>query len=182
MLLLPKGKSLFNVKRLILLGLMALVLSTSLVLTTGVASAHTTSPKLATASCYNTGCDGQSPLRTGCVNDARDIYSATSGDLGGGLRETVILRFSSTCAAAWAKVSFNQSLPSGSYGNAIITRNTDKRQYDCTTGDDIVYPGQTSCFSGMVGDYGSITSWAAGMYRTNSPNTAWHQVAGTSSY
>jgi hypothetical protein len=180
MLHLSKGKSLFKVKRLMVLGLLALVLGTSLALSTGVASAHPTAPKLAAASCYNTSCDGQSPLRTGCVNDARDIYSATSGDLGGGLYETVILRFSSTCAAAWAKVSFNKSLPSGSYGNAIITRNTDNAQVDCTYGDDIVYPGQTSCFSGMVGDYGSITSWAAGMYRTG--KTAWHQVAGTSSY
>lgn len=177
-----KGRKIVSIKHLMSLTFMLLMLISMLVFTTGVASAQTTTRTLAAASCYNTSCDGQSPLGTSCVNDARDIYSATSGDLGGGLYETVILRFSSTCAAAWAKVSFNKSLPSGSYGNAIVTRNTDNAQADCTYGDGIVYPGQTSCFSGMVGDYGSITSWAAGMYRTNNPNTAWHQVAGTASY
>lgn len=175
-----KERSLFNVKRLMSLTLMLLMLSSMLVLTTGVASAKSTTRTLAAASCHDTKCDGQSPLSTGCVNDARDIYSATSGDLGGGLYETVILRFSSTCVAAWAKVSFNKSLPSGVYGNAIITRNTDNAQVDCTYGDGIVDPGQTSCFSGMLGDYGSTTSWAAGM--THNSNTAWHQVANTASY
>ncbi len=42
------GKSLFNVKHLMVLVLLVLVLSASLVLTTGVVSAHTASPALAT--------------------------------------------------------------------------------------------------------------------------------------
>jgi len=47
MLPIHTGRSLFNVKRLMLLGLLVLMLSTSLVLTIRVASAHTPSPTLA---------------------------------------------------------------------------------------------------------------------------------------
>ena len=175
------GRNPFNVKRLILLGLMALVLSTSLVLTTGVASAQTTSSASAAVSCWNFSCDGQNPSSKGCVNDARDIYAATSGDLGGGLRETIILRFSSACAAAWAFVFTSEPLaPSYDNGNAIITRNSDGRQYDCAHGGDgIILADQTSCYSGMVGDAGGFTSWAAAMYTTGGP---WQEVAHTASY
>ena len=180
------GRSLFNVKRLILLGLMALVLSTSLVLSTGVVSAQTTSltraTTHATASCYNTGCDGKDPIAMRCDSNVITPHAATSSDLGGGLLETVALRYSSACGAAWADVYFNEPLPyTWAYGNAIITRNNDGRQFDCAHGGNgIVLPSQTSCYSGMVGDAGALNSWAAAMYRTDS--TSWQQKAGTASF
>jgi hypothetical protein len=169
------------IKRMMPLGLMFLMLSTIVVFTTGVASAHTASPSLATASCYNTGCDGKNPVSSGCDNDAQTKYTATSADLGGGLRATISLRYSATCLAAWAKVVFNKSMPSGHYGDAIVARNSDNRQQDCIEagGNGKVWPGQTSCYSGMVGDGFSLTSYAAGFYWSPS---AWKQVATTASY
>lgn len=178
-----KGRNMFNVKRLVLFALMALVLSTSLALTTGVASAHTTFPtRTATlVYCGGTGisCDGKDPIQWNCYLDAIDKYDATSPDLGGGLRADIILRYSPRCGSAWALVIFSDRMPSGHYGNAIITRTSDKRQYDCTTGDKIVYPGQTSCYSGMVDDPDWTTAWAAGMWIGSN---SWQEKAHTLPY
>lgn len=173
----------FNIKRMMSLGLMLLMLSTMVVFTTGVASARATSPSLVAVSCYNTSCDGQNPVSTGCDSDAVTKYTATSGDLGGGLRATVYLRYSVACLAAWAKVVFNQPMPSGHYGNAVVARNSPySRQQDCIEagGNGKVWPGQTSCYSGMVGDGYQLTSFAAAFYWSSS--TSWKQVATTYSY
>lgn len=176
-----KGKRMFRMKHMMLLGLLLLMLSTMVVFTTGVASAQTTSPARAAVSCYNTSCDGHDPVSSGCDSDAQTKYTATSNDLGGGLRATISLRYSVACLAAWGKVTFNQSMPSGHYGDAYIARNSDNKQYDCIMagGNGKVWPGQTSCYSGMVGDGFSLTAYAAGFYW--SPY-AWKQVATTASY
>lgn len=163
-----KQRNLFNSRRLMLLGLMALVLSTSLALTTGVASAKTASPTRAVtsslASCFANGCDGANPISTGCYKDAQTEefnVGAAPGVLG--LTATIYLRYSSYCKTAWAKIVFSSALPSGYRGNAIITRNLDNRQYDCTTGYGVVLAGQTSCYSGMV-YVAYTTAYAAGMF------------------
>ncbi|GCE15545.1 DUF2690 domain-containing protein [Tengunoibacter tsumagoiensis] len=179
-----KGRNMFNVKRLVLFGLMALVLCTALALNTGAASAHATVPTRSAALVYCGGgtgvsCDGKDPIQWNCYLDAIDKYDATSSDLGG-LTEDIILRYSPTCGSAWALVIFSDRVPSGHYGNAIITRTSDNRQYDCTTGDKIVYPGQTSCYSGMVDDPDWTTAWAAGMYRTGS--NSWIREARTQAF
>lgn len=138
-------------------------------------------PALAAVSCSNTGCDGHDPVSSGCDSDAQTKYTATSNDLGGELRATVYLRYSVACLAAWAKVVFNQPMPSGHYGDAVVARNSDNRQQDCIEagGNGKVWPGQTSCYSGMVGGGYSLTAYAAGLYW--SPY-AWKQVATTYSY
>ncbi|HET8911593.1 MAG TPA: DUF2690 domain-containing protein [Ktedonobacteraceae bacterium] len=97
-----------------------------------------------------------------------------------GFTPDILLRSRSTCGAAWALVIFSDRVPSGQYGNAIITRTSDNRPYDCTTGDKIVYPGQTSCYSGMVDDPDWTTAWAAGMYRIGS--ASWSQKARTQAF
>jgi hypothetical protein len=167
----------FSIKRLISLGLTLLMLSTMLVFSAGVASAHTASPK--TTGCYSTSCDGKSPVSMNCDSTAQTIYSAQSGDLGGGLKATASLRYSTTCGAAWAKVTFNKAMPSGHNGDANIVRNS--TVYDCATagGNGEVLPGQTSCYTSMVGDLGT-TSYAAAFYWSSS--TLWKQVATTTSY
>ncbi|WP_201394719.1 DUF2690 domain-containing protein [Ktedonobacter sp. SOSP1-52] len=171
----------FNIKRMISLGLMLLMLSTMLVFTTGVASAHTTSTAVAAASCYDTGCDGQNPISKGCVNDAQNIYIAPTSDLGGGLRATLYLRYSQTCRAAWAQIWFSPSMPSGQYGDAGIERNGDGKYYECNAsgGNGWVAPGQTSCYSPMVGDAYPKTAFALGFHWTNG---TWHEVVTTASY
>ena len=175
MSLLHRKKSLFQ--RLMLLGLMALVLSTALTLTTRVASAKTTSSMRVAASstsygCWNTGnstlpsCDGRSPISTGCTQGAFTARSATSGFLSGGVMETVNLRFNSTCQSAWAEITFNYALPSFHYGNGAIHRLNDNTEYWCSDsgGNGSVLPGQSSCYTPMVGDSGTFLSIADGFY------------------
>jgi hypothetical protein len=171
----------FRIKHMISLGLLLLMLSTMLVFTTGVASAHTTSPSRAAGVCYDTSCDGQNPISMGCTTDARNIYVATTSDLGGGVRATLYLRYSNQCGAAWAQVWFS-SMPSGHYGNAWIVQNQGNRRYNCASagGNGEVLPGQTSCYSAMVGDAQSTEhAWAAAQYWTNG---AWKQVATTATW
>jgi hypothetical protein len=171
----------FSIKHMMSLGLMLLMLSTMVVFTTGVASAHTTSPTLAAVSCLDTSCDGKSPISTSCAGDGQDMHVVTSSDLGGGLRADVTLRYSATCGAAWAKVTFKAPMPSGHYGDAGI-KSSRGMYYDCSSagGNGWVSPGQTSCYTPMVGDYHSSESaYAAGFYSTNG---IWKQVATTASY
>ena len=155
----------FSIKRLMSLGLMLLMFSTMFVFTTGVASARTASPALAAASCYNTSCDGKSPISTSCDSTAVTEWTATSADLGGGLKATAYLRFSTACQAAWAKVVFNKPIPSGSYGNATITR-SDGKSISCISngGNGDVMATQTSCYSAMVGDAGGYYARAKAQY------------------
>ncbi|WP_201380648.1 DUF2690 domain-containing protein [Ktedonobacter sp. SOSP1-52] len=176
-----KGKRMLTLKRFMLLGLMLAMLSTLFVFTTkaGVASAHTTTTAHAAASCYNTSCDGKSPL-SGCDIDAVTKHTATSGDLGGGLKATVSLRYSVACGSAWAQVVFNKPLTSPHGGNATIKRNNDGKSYSCASanGNGLVAVTQTSCFSAMVGDAYSNTAFASAQYYTGS----FHTVATTASY
>lgn len=171
-------------KHMISLGLILLMLSTMLVFTTKVASAQTASPTIAAASCYDTGCDGKSPVSTGCENDAITEYTYANpyNYIGGGLIATVYLRFSRACQATWAKVVFNQALASGHYGDATITRDdSTRKRYHCddTGGNGWVLPGQTSCYTPMLGDAYPKRSWASSWYWTNS---TWNEVGSTASY
>lgn len=185
-----KKRSLFDVQRLMVLGLTALVLCTSLALTTGVASAKAISLKPATASplCYSRGsstlppCDGENPIESNCDSNVSTLYPTTSQDLGGGLKETVALRYSSACGAIWADVYLNKPMPSLQWGNAIITRKGTTTQYDCGSsgGNGIIAPSQTSCYTAMLGDAGANYAWGAAMFQLGfSP---WKEVARTPSY
>lgn len=153
----------FNIKRMTTLGLMFLLLSTMLVFTTGVASAHTASPtRGATTYPY----DGQNPISTGCYKDAQTEQSASGAVISPAFAMTYIvdLNFSLACHAAWAKIVLQNPLPSGYQADAIVTRNNDERQYDCTTGNLVVTAGETSCFSGMVYDPAGFSAYAAAMF------------------
>lgn len=172
MLPLSKGKSLFTVRHLMLLGVMALLLGTSLAFT-AVASAKTASPTRAAATWHCGGtCDGKNPVQYGCSADATDHYPNYNASYA----EHIVIRYSSACGAAWAKVWFDYTLSANNYGNAIVTRTSDNRQFDCVTGNGIVLPGQSSCYSGMLND-DSTTAWGAGMY--NISNTGWFEVVRT---
>jgi len=160
----------FNVRRFVSLGLAALMLILGcgiLFTSTGVASAHAAVSAVnltANASCYNTSCDGKSPVSTGCSSGATTLSTSTSGDLGGGLKVTINLRYSGTCGAAWGQEVFNKAVPSNVRGHAELYRLSNHSDVTCNSsgGDGQVLPGQTSCYSPMLGDYGSTTSEAYG--------------------
>ena len=174
-----KERSLFNVKLLMSLGLMLLLLSTMQVFTTGVASAHTTSPTRAAAQPFCGGsCDGKNPHSQGCDASAVDEYPTHVTDQLLGISAYIDIRYSTVCHAAWALISFDQTLPDYYHGNAIITRTTDNRQFDCTSGNAIVYPGQRSCYSGMVDDGAGTSAWAAAM--DNAYGSSWSEFGRTS--
>jgi len=128
--------------------------------------------------CYGYSCDGKNPIAMGCDADAWYEYTDTGS---AGLSTAAIsLRFSPACGAAWALVKFDSPLE-GEVGNAIITRNNDGRQYDCANGGNgIVLRGQTSCYSGMVGDADyTLSAYASGMYNYGS---GWIRACSTPSY
>lgn len=182
-----KGNLLFYGKHLMLLGLMAMMLCTSLVLTAGIASAKTTTSALASGKLFCGGsCDGKNPVYEDCYADAQSYYTNTAWavlptNYLPGIEETITIRYSYSCRAAWATVKFSRPLPSGWHGNAIITRTSDNRQFDCAHGgNDIVYPGQTSCYSGMVDDGSYTTAWAAGM--SDAGNGWWEVVRSTGAF
>lgn len=76
-----------------------LLLATALV--TGIYLPATATSAFA-ASCYASSCTGLDPISEGCSSDARTIYQKTGvGRWGSGILE---LRYSTNCAAAWAKV------------------------------------------------------------------------------
>jgi hypothetical protein len=160
----------FNVRRFVSLGLAALMLILGcgiLFTSTGVASAHAAVSAVAltaNVSCYNTSCDGKSPVSTGCSSGAITLETSTSGDLGGGLKVTINLRFSDACGSAWAQEVFNKAVPSNVRGYADLWRPSTSSDVNCNNsgGDGDVLPGQTSCYSPMLGDYGSTKSEAFG--------------------
>src|ERR1700753_22642 len=159
-----------KVRRFVSLGLAALMLVLGcgiLFTSTGVASAHATisaANLMANVSCYNTSCDGKSPVSTGCSTGAITLATSTSGDLGGGLKVTINLRFSDACGSAWAQEVFNKAVPSNVQGDADLWRPSTSSEVTCNSsgGDGDVLPGQTSCYSPMLGDYGSTKSEAFG--------------------
>lgn len=174
-----KERKIFSIKCVMSLGLMLLLLCTMQVFTTGVASAHTASPTLAAAQSPCGGsCDGKNPHSQGCDASAISKYQTHVTDSLDDIGASIVIRYSTACKAAWALISFDRTLPDYYYGNAIITRTTDNRQFDCTSGNDIVYPGQRSCYSGMVDDGPGISAWAAAMDNYN--GGPWSELGRTS--
>lgn len=182
-------------KRLMLLGLVVLMISTSFILTTGTASAKTTThmraAAYATAYC-GWSCDGENPIFMGCTTGSVGTYYINTAvavpavSIYPEYDETIEIRYSYVCHAAWALVIFNRPLPSGYLGNAIITRNSDNQQVDCTVpgrglgGNGIVTSGQTSCYSGMLDDGPTTSTWAAGMFDIVGFGSGWNQVVASS--
>ncbi|GHO63756.1 hypothetical protein KSC_026480 [Ktedonobacter sp. SOSP1-52] len=178
MLSLRTAKTLLSLRRLALFGIMTLVLCATWVYFSGTVSAHTNIISRAQVGCYGYSCDGKNPIVMGCDADAWYEYTDTGS---AGLSTAAIsLRFSPACGAAWALVKFDSPLE-GEVGNAIITRNNDGRQYDCANGGNgIVLRGQTSCYSGMVGDADyTLSAYASGMYNYGS---GWIRACSTPSY
>ena len=107
------------------------------------------------AGCYAGGdpnhisCNGLDPIKTGCVNDAETIYTVTGvGTWGTGVLQ---LRYSPTCAAAWAKI-YND----GSWSfDTISVHNTVGNSYDVNVGNT-----SGAAYTDMVNDLGSIQSQA----------------------
>lgn len=124
------------------------------------------------AASYN----GQSPVSTGCANDAYTAVSTSVKKDNGTIVGTIQLRYSPSCKSAWTKITFNSALPSGYTGNAFIHQyNSDHsiklRSYDCNSsgGNGKVLSGQTSCYTPMVDDPVGYYAKAEG-YRSTSSN------------
>ncbi|HTI14643.1 MAG TPA: DUF2690 domain-containing protein [Dictyobacter sp.] len=123
------------------------------------ASDHTA---VAAVSCTYDGCNGKSPVSTGCSSTTVVTHQAAFSSHGGGYTEFV---FSATCHAAWGFIHFNSAMASGHTGDAGIA-NDNGAVYLCEDGNGVVAPGQTSCYTAMVGDGPSETAWATGFYDT----------------
>jgi len=120
--------------------------------------------------------EGKSPITTGCANNAITASSASIKNDAGTTIGTIQLRYSTICKTAWAKVTFNSSMPSGYRGNAVIRKyNSDKsiiiKAYTCTSsgGNGDVAPGQKSCYTPMIYDPVGYYGRAEG-YRVNLSN------------
>jgi hypothetical protein len=116
--------------------------------------------------------DGKSPVATACDNTG---WSAKSKSFSyGNISGTLYLMFSSSCKTAWAYVKLNNALPSGYKIDAAVYRNTDGKQINCSEkslgGNDFIYPGQRTCYSGMVYDLNPNTSFASMViYKSSNP-------------
>ena len=154
-----------NVKHIAMFGAIALLLALALVAfpSQGTASAHTAAT--AAASCTYNGCDHKSPVSTGCQNTAV-VEHWESGTIDNGIGITIQLQFSTACHAAWGRVVFSRTLPSGYDGYAELYRLTDGADVTCDNagGDGKVLPGQSVCYTPMLGDGPSQSTAAFGWY------------------
>lgn len=146
-----------------MLCLMLLTIPTVHSRTVHAASAHVQVPRVAAVSCTYDGCNGKSPVSTGCSGTTLVTHQAPFSTHGGGYTEFV---FSATCHAAWGFIHFNSPMASGHTGDAGIA-NSNGAVYLCENGNGVVAPGQTSCYTAMVGDGPSETAWATGFYDTS---------------
>lgn len=73
----------------------------------------------------------------------------------------VVLKFSSVCKTAWAKMTLDKAVSLGLEANAYLKRNTDGKELSCSPagGKGKVLPGQTSCYTSMV-DFDPRSSYA----------------------
>ncbi|TWK77703.1 hypothetical protein CHCC20339_1615 [Bacillus licheniformis] len=73
----------------------------------------------------------------------------------------VVLKFSSVCKTAWAKMTLDKAVFLGLEANAYLKRNTDGKELSCSPagGKGKVLPGQTSCYTPMV-DFDPRSSYA----------------------
>jgi hypothetical protein len=176
----------FASRRFASLGIAALMLMLScgaFFASTGVASAHAGGSAVnstASVSCSNYSCDGKNPITTGCSSDAIVPVPSQSADLGGGLTVTIYLRWSYACGAAWAVEVFNQPVPSNVRGDARLWRKDSASAYNGSSvscqssgGNGKILPGQTSCFSAMLGDAYTGTSCNARGYVSLNSGSSW---------
>ncbi|WP_326849943.1 DUF2690 domain-containing protein [Bacillus haynesii] len=94
----------------------------------------------------------------------------------------VVLKFSSVCKTAWAKMTLDKAVSSGLETDAYVKRNKDGKELSCSPagGKGKVLPGQTSCYTPMVYDLDPRSSYAMGKYYQ--PSTGALTYACTSSY
>jgi hypothetical protein len=171
----------FHLKRTLSVSLVVLILSIAALMipatypSTVHAAAATQhlSPSATQVSCTYDNCDGKSPVSTGCANDGVVVHTKSWS--------TVELVFSPTCHAAWAHIQFNSAMPSGYSGDATIHRGiTGKSCFD-TGGNGDVLPGQHSCYSPMLGDGPTESTFAGASYTNDAANTG-YALGATSSY
>jgi hypothetical protein len=157
----------FKLKKVVAFGFMALLLGMAMAIfpTNGVATAHAATASVAAASCTYNGCDHKSPVSTSC-QDTAVIERSDSGTIDDGIGVTIQLQFSTACHAAWAREVFSRTLPSGYDGYAELYRITDGADVECSSsgGDGNVLPGQSICYTPMLGDGPSQSTAAFGWY------------------
>ncbi|MEC1663397.1 YjfA family protein [Bacillus halotolerans] len=110
--------------------------------------------------------DGKSPYYNDCASSATTKKSSNLVNANNQVIGVVELKFSSTCKTAWAKITMNNTLTTSYEANAEITRNTDKKRYNCDSagGNGKAVAGQKSCYTPMVYDLDPRTSYAFGKY------------------
>lgn len=136
--------------------LMAALIMSSLLMVAGATAA---TPAQA-AACYGATCHGKDP-QAYCNGDATTPVPGIW--IGGASKLAYLeLRYSHSCAAAWARISHAKPwAPKDAYApTAWVIRNTDGATYSCT-----VPVGGTGCYTRMVNDNGP-TSYARGLYDT----------------
>lgn len=103
--------------------------------------------------CTGSGCAGKSPVSTGCDHHARTVRR--SSEIG----PLIELRYSSTCRAAWVRVTHARG------GDRIEARNKGGACRAKSCYSKTVPRGQTSAYTAMVNDKG-IKAWGC-LYRRN---------------
>ncbi|MEW2433079.1 DUF2690 domain-containing protein [Streptomyces caniferus] len=127
----------------------------SLLLALSGAAPGNAAPSAAAASahCTGSGCVGKDPVRTGCDRHARTVRrSAEVGPL-------VELRYSSSCRAAWVRVTHARG------GDRIEARNRGGVCRHTTCYAKTVAAGRSSAYTAMVNDKG-IKAWGC-LHRRN---------------
>jgi hypothetical protein len=112
--------------------------------------------------------DGDSPVLSGCANDA---YTARSATLASG--SIIELRYSPSCRTVWARITNPVVDDNNNYSFAIVTRNSDGHTYSC-----LVPTGAKSCYTPMLNDAG-VTSYAKGIYGTYVPEREYTATTGS---
>jgi hypothetical protein len=157
--------TMLNLKRVVTLGFMTLVICLAVFVfpSYGIASAHASTTAIATASCSYSSCNHKSPVSTGC-EDTAVVERSDTEPVENGITVTIQLQFSTSCHAAWGREVFNRTLPSGYTGHAEIFRNQDFADLTCNDsgGDGDVLPGQSVCYTPMLEDNKSQSTFANG--------------------
>lgn len=125
-------------------------------------AALTAAPLAASGPAQAATYDGQDPIATGCASSAitaesTPIYRGDGAQVG-----TIQLRYSTSCKTAWARILS----PAYSTGVAYIYRNTGGAEGCPSSGNTLTWSstlGAYTCYTRMLNDAGSITSYGWGV-------------------
>ncbi|MCY7777819.1 DUF2690 domain-containing protein [Bacillus haynesii] len=110
---------------------------------------------------------------SGTTKSASRLIEANNKQFG-----IVELKFSSVCKTAWAKMTLDKAVASGSEADAYVKRNTDGKELSCSSagGNVKVLQGQTSCYTPMVYGLDPRSSYAMGNIITHQPEPSFMPI------